>query len=462
MNLKCSIYLLLTLGLTVASAADQMQFAFEMPDFRDRVDAWNYCVIDSSGNVQWLSMELDMWNLPHIAYSMDDQIWYAHRDAGVWVWETEQVALTGSKPCIALGPDQNPRIVFVIPGNKLAIATWTGSDWVIEEYSDFGIEIQDPLIAIDQDDGTHLAYYTYMNWDPYELRYAFNDGGGWLRIELEYYGEFFSVTPMSIAMDSSGNPRLAGLKIYIDDLDADNYFLNLYERGGSPYSWQDTTLASYYCRGRPALAAGPGGISALAYSWITGSEQMMYRECPGTLSGVYGEGDSPTLAFDSQGRPHLAFCTGASIQYAVRESATWELTNLPYNAYYWGLELEIDQYDQPHLAMRTIDGLAYIWKGDPTGIETAEPSSNVELIESVYPSPASEQVSVLMNSTTPGGADVHLHDFMGRTVISDHIELNGRYSSRVQLNLETLPNGIYVINVVHGSITDRALLAVIH
>jgi len=109
----------------MASAADQLLFALEMPDFRERADTWNYSVIDSSGDVEWLSMELDMWNLPHIAYSMDDQIWYAHRDAGVRVWETEQAASTGLHPCIALGPDQNPRIVYVIPGNKLAIAAGT-------------------------------------------------------------------------------------------------------------------------------------------------------------------------------------------------------------------------------------------------------------------------------------------------------------------------------------------------
>ncbi len=459
-KLTCSVYIFVTLGLAMVAAADQTQLAFELPSIQDREDTWNYSVIDSSGTVDWLSMDLDIWNLPHIAYSKDEQIWYAHRDAGVWEWETEQIAATGWKPCIALGPDQKPRIVYIIPENMLAIATWNGSDWVVEEYSDFGSALRYPLIAIDQDGGTHLAYYIYMDWDPYELRYAFNDGEEWLRLELECYGENYSVTPMSIALDSCGNPRIAGIKIYIDDMDYDQYFLRLYERGDSPYSWEVNTLVSFYCRGRPAVAAGPDGISAVAYQWTTGTEQMMYHEHPGTYSGVYSEGDSPTLTFDSQGKPHLAFCTGGTIKYAVREDATWELTNLPHGAYYWGIELELDQYDQPHIAMRIFEGLAYIWKGDPTGIESAEPESYKTLIVSVYPSPAAEKVSVLLNSETPGTVNVLLYDLAGRTVISGHAELNGQCSSSVQLDLESLPSGIYVINATLGELSDRTILTV--
>ena len=146
----------------------------------------------------------------------------------------------------------------------------------------------------------------------------------------------------------------------------------------------------------------------------------------------------------------------------MREDTTWELTNLPHGAYYWGLELELDQYDQPHIAMRNSEGLAYIWKGDPTGIEPAEPESCETLIISVHPSPAAENVSVLLNSATPGIVNVHLYDLAGRTVISGNTELSGQRSSSIQLDLEALPNGIYVIKAIHGWLSDRAILTVLH
>ena len=427
-------------------------------------ETWNYSTVDSSGSIGWLSMELDIWNLPHLAYEKDDQVWYAHRNAGSWEWEKERVSLIGWRPCITLGPDQKPRIVHTAPGNMLAISTWNGSEWLVEGYSDFGRLMVEPVMAISPDGTVHLAYYTIVSGVPYELRYAVNDGEGWLRLELEYYGENTAVTPMSIALDLSGKPRLAGIEIYIDDSDLDQYFLNLYERGETPGSWERNTIVSFYCRGRPALAVAPGEISALAYKWINGEDNMRYHEYPGTWSGVYSGGDSPSIAFDSQGRPHLAFDAGTSTMYATRQEqgSTWELTSLPYSVCYWGLELEIDQNDQPHIAMNLWDKLAYVWWGDPTGIGSGNPGTAEDLIQSFYPSPASETLSVNLNSLSSGRVDVQLVDIAGRVIDSSFTELNGNTSSGVCFNLENISNGVYVITAVHGNSSDRATVTVLH
>ncbi|MCK5786772.1 MAG: hypothetical protein KAH54_09485 [Candidatus Sabulitectum sp.] len=435
-----------------------------LPSSETLENSWNYSSVDSAGAFGWLSMELDIWDLPHLAYEKDDQIWYAHRNAGSWEWEKERISLIGWRPCIALGPDQNPRIVNTQPGNMLAISTWNGSEWLVEEYSDFGRLMVGPVMAISPDGTVHLAYYTMMNGFPYELRYAVNDGEGWLRLELEYYGDNTAVTPMSIVLDSSGNPRVAGIEIYIDDSDMDQYFLNLYERGDTPGAWETNTIASFYCRGRPALAVAPGEISTLAYKWIDSEGSMRYHQYPGTWSDVYSLGDYPSMAFDSQGRPHLAFDAGTSTMYATRQEqgAAWELTSLPYSVSYWGLELEIDQSDHPHIALNRWDELAYVWWGDPTGIESEDQGTAEGLIQSFSPSPASETLSVSLNSLSSGRVDVRLVDITGRVMDSSVTELNGQNSSSVCISLKDFPNGVYVITAVQGSSSDRATVTVLH
>ncbi len=412
---------------------------------------WNHTVIDASGNVDLLSLCFDQWNLPHIAYDRGGEIWYAHRESGEWTWSTELVG-TGTDPSIAVIPGGEPVVLYLSASNQLTLASKETAGWVYETYSDFDRMLSDPILAISQDGTKHMVYFNWMYGYRSELRYAWNEGSEWSRLEIESsYGEDVTSYTPDLTLSPGGYPRVSAIKIYIDDMDWDAYFLNLYSKQANGY-WETETLASLSCRGRPGISASSDSVTAICYAW-NDPDGLMYREYPEPSPTMVYVGDMyfPDLASDSQGNPHIVFLDGATLVYLSNEGVHPfpEFNNTWYSA-----EIEVDLYDQPHIAFNDDDNLNYIWFGDPTGIEGNDEFTG-NLINAICPSPAVTNTLISFNPLHEGITSISVFDIAGRTVEQIQTE-----EHTVNLDVSAFPAGVYCIRAETDGIVDSELFSV--
>lgn len=411
---------------------------------------WNHTIIDSSGDVQFASLSFDEWNLPHIAYQRGNSIWYAHRAAGEWTWSTEEVG-PGEEPTIATMPGGDPVILYSSAQTQLTLASKEGEEWSYETYTDIDRWLTDPVLAISPDGTKHMIYFNWMYAERHELRYAWNDGTGWSRTEIESnYGDNVTSYEPSLTLSPGGYPRVSAVKVYIDDLD-DAYFLKLYAKTESGY-WQTSDIASGSCRGRPGISAISDSLTALCYYWNS-PEGIRYVEYPGGQTSTIYQGNNyfPDLATDSQGNPHIVFLDSATLVYLTDEGA------LPFPEFsntWHSVDIEIDQYDQPHIAFNDDDNLNYLWYGDPEGIGESSECTGT-LISSISPSPAAAQTVLTLNPSFQGTAEISVFDLAGRTVL--HTQTGEITTS---LDLSTMAPGVYCVRAKSGDSTDSRLITV--
>ena len=431
-----------------------------IPQSDDRADTWNYYTIDTGG-ISAPSLVLDDWNQPHLAYEKDGGIWYATREAGVWTWETGQVAASGESPCISLDPSQCPWIVYSAIDDELEIAFRGDSVWQKITYSDWEREMRNARMAIDGQEQIHLAYYTFdSNGYPYELRYAVGDGSEWDRSELAGYSEEGTVFPLTLTLSTEGIPRIAAIHRWNDPYDRDNYFLKVFVRDDTTENWFITTLATMSCRGTACVAAGNEDLVAVAYQWISETEGIRYHPHPGSPGLVYPLGQSPDLELDPAGIPHIAFRSGGSILYGWLDGEDWVLDCIPYASGVDGPELELDSAVQPHLAFAGGGSLMFAWHGDETGISGNEPTTGSVLIGSVSPVPADNSVTVMLLPGITGRVCVRLYDLSGRCAMGDEtMQLDGAGSALV-LDTSDLPPGVYGLVFRSGHLVEARLLTV--
>lgn len=433
----------LILMITTTLFANPAQTSFE--------NAWNHTVIDAAGTVDVVSLSLDQWDLPHIAYEKNGEIWYAHREAGEWTWSIEQVG-NGEEPSVALMPGGDPVVLYLSGSTQLTLASKEDDAWTYETYNDFDRALSEPVLAISPDGTKYMVYFNWMYGYRHELRYAFDDGTGWTRTELESsYGENVISTSPSLALTPGGFPIVSAIKIYIDDLD-DSYNLKLYAMQ-SATSWTTSTIASSFCRGQPAIAAISDSVTAVCYSW-NNPDGLRYVEYPGSAATVIYDSEVyfPHIDTDSQGDPHLIFLNGDILVY-LYDGVTQQFPE--YGSTWYALDIQLDNYDQPHITFNGDDNLNYLWFGDPSGIATNEPLSG-SLINSISPSPATTQTQLTLNPSLSGSAELTIYDLTGRTLIQTQTT-----EITTTLNLTTLTPGIYFVRAEAGNSTDSRLLTII-
>jgi hypothetical protein len=162
-------------------------------------------------------------------------------------------------------------------------------------------------IALDDQDRPNIAYTSYVT---HELRYSRWDGTSWVRMD--------------------GMPGYDVLDLETDYVSPAQHFLIMH--GGAPHlAMAHYTDLNYY------FWSGTAWVGETALS---------------LTEDLFTPGGSPSLAFDSQGVPHVAHhdFDGYHLHYAKRTGSTWTDEELPspeLSILY--KRIAIDAHDRPHI-----------------------------------------------------------------------------------------------------------------
>jgi len=122
------------------------------------------------------SLALDGDDRPHVAFGHYNKLNYAHWDGADWL--IEQIDDLDSSPTIVVDSQNRPHTTYL--GHEQArYAVRTGSGWQVEEVSQFDATIS---LALDSADRPNVVYFESVG-DPdpeYLLRHAVLTDGGWI------------------------------------------------------------------------------------------------------------------------------------------------------------------------------------------------------------------------------------------------------------------------------------------
>ena len=68
----------------------------------------------------------------------------------------------------------------------------------------------------------------------------------------------------------------------------------------------------------------------------------------------------------------------------------------------------------------------------------------------VFPNPARDEISVLLNLTNVGPTQITIIDMTGRSVIEQVVDNGAKGIETVQFNIESLQAGCYIVRVQSG------------
>ncbi len=413
-------------------------------------DQWNHTVIDSTGAVYWVSMEMDPWNLPHIAYAIDGQIWYATRHAGEWNWITELVAPVGNRPSITLRADGSPVIVFSADySGDVGVADLTDNGWTLEYLDLTSLQSAGQYSPAD---GLHIYYIDENNRSS--IQHMRRWYGNWYNLASFYLANNPQVSPFVSDYHPAWGPLVGYTYKWFYEGDSWSYVM-LNEQGFYGGFW-----TSYSISGRPAFEI-LGDRAAICYK---DGGDLFYIEDTGYGAPSYGpyliaeSAMSPSLAEDTQGRIHIVCrLQSNAVGYFVKTGESWESTELPHSVYSYGLDLETDSNGEVHIAMMTVGGkLEYTWYGDPTGIPEDMSQFTGRILHQVIPQPAGNSVTVMLDEGVTGPVMLSVVDLSGRTVITRMNE-----DMETVMDLSGLSSGVYLITAEQGNCLDSALLTVL-
>gem|GEM_PF-990846 len=279
---------------------------------------------------------------------------------------------------LAYDPDGTPSIVFhdhqadsLDPElGDLVRLFWDGSAWVEDIANDSGHDGWDATVVIGDDGVIHAAGVDPAQFGRTEgVEYYRNTGAGWDVTQIGS-GPIPYQFNVALALDQSGSPSIT----YYDDTDQDLVFAHL-ENG----SWNLERAAEEGNVGKYSSLAYDGeGRPAASFFHQTGSTEgeivFALRGDDGWTSETIGQlaafsesnaRRNSSLAFDSQGRPHVVFSDTQGVWYAVRGESGWEIQQIVQAGLPLGqlVSLAIDGDDRPHIAIyevtqaQPLDGL---------------------------------------------------------------------------------------------------------
>ncbi len=307
-----------------------------------RYDYWDgtlWATTTVTNSASALSLALDATGLPHLAFQSADgwRVQYAWYDGATW--QIENVGNCGylRGPSLAIGPDGRPRLSFRCWDAALQYRERTETGWIEPSIVEsWGL---DPSLVIDGEGHAHVIYclQNHSGMTCRAVKYASNDGTGWVLAEVDRGSEGYFDGPISLAVDAAGQPHLG-------------YFDTSCEGGCLKYAAYDGNSW------RAEVVANPGWPC-----W----------DC------------TVTLAVDSAGRPHLAYNdSDGALHYAYNDGSAWVITNLGWLGY--GVSLALDGSDNLHLSFFNESAqLVYawyaggVWSSDVVGIANSVGSTSM-------------------------------------------------------------------------------------
>ncbi len=257
-------------------------------------------------------------------------------------WIVETVASdgdVGQASSLALDRLGKPHIAYSdVTYDSLKYAVLSSTIWVSETVETSALN---PFLVLDSSGNPHIAY---THRGPY-VNYAVWNGTTWL---IETVDSEMVAGP-SLALDSSGNPHVAYCDVRPTPPNGPGKGLKYAHRTTS--GWVIGSVDTVSCDS-PSLALDRLGVPHIAYHNVT-LDSLKYAVLNGTSwasETVETSALHPSLALDSSGNPHIAYTRrGPSVKYAVLSGATW-LTETVDSAMVAGPSLALDSLGHPHIA----------------------------------------------------------------------------------------------------------------
>ncbi len=325
---------------------------------------WSPELVDNttSGRYGECSLALDGSWTPHVSYFYEgslDLIYARRTDSG---WETTTVASVGNagyKNALALDSLGRPRICYRGEG-VLMQAAWNGASWALEQVAGM-----DPAhgvsIAIDGNGYSHILSSNFYN-----LYHSWEDQYGWNTAAI-YMTSGYVFAPC-LAFNGAGDLRMSFST-------ADDLYYGRLDGGSWTFGQVDSTAGlDSALIGESCLAFDSNdnpGISYYKESQLDGFG-LMFAELDGAswdITNVDGwkTGGNSSLAYDSLGRPHIAYSEPHptwDVRYAAYDGSSWNLEIANLNHYgAGGLSMALDPEDTAHIAFANYGQLGYTKNG---------------------------------------------------------------------------------------------------
>ena len=193
----------LTKGTSMSSSATPSNTGGQIPSH----EIWN-----SSSNSAWLSSAIDSNDFSHVSFYNSGDLYYSTDKSGSWVTivvNNGGTSNVGQYNSIAV--DSNDKIhisYWNATQTSLMYSTNSGGSWAHSMIDNVGYVGEWTSIAIDSNDKVHISYYEKFGTSSNEnLKYATNIGGSWANYTLESTNRVGSQT--SIAIDSNNGVHIA-------------------------------------------------------------------------------------------------------------------------------------------------------------------------------------------------------------------------------------------------------------
>ncbi|HET7250945.1 MAG TPA: hypothetical protein VFI79_13930 [Gemmatimonadales bacterium] len=303
--------------------------------------AWFIDNVDTCSAVATLA--LDNQDAPHVAYLYRTNSLHHAYKTGPTTWATEQVDSNTTSagiafPCIAADNAGDPAVAYKdLTQNDLKYAHRSGAGWVVETVDTAGNVGSYPSLAFDGRGNPHIAYG--LNAGPVgKLRYAHKYNGNWITATVDSMNGALVGRYPSIAIDPMGNPHIA------------------YE--GTPLAYDATTASLLYA----TLAGG---------DW---SSELVEDVLAGTGSDIF-----PSLAFASDGKPHIAYYSNV-LQHTYKDALGWHdevVSTETYSGFVPSIAIDAD--GMVHIAHSLYDNsdpdhLKYHFRYSSSAVELSSPA----------------------------------------------------------------------------------------
>lgn len=355
----------------------------------------------SSGGSGWPSLASDAQDVPHVSFSSGGVLFYAvmNREDRSWtVWNLYPAS--GTWTSIALTPGGAPCISWYSFAKDLRFIVWTGGGWAQETVDQSADAGACNSMAVD---GAGVAHIAYCQFQPFPaVRYARREApGNWQTFVVDSSMSYVMGT--SLALDGSGHPRM-----------------------------------SYSADGETRYAFWDGS------TWTV---QTVYS----TDTGAYAYGTS--LALDKYGYPHIAHCDKAAftLLYSVNQGGGWQTETVGSPGGNNGdPSLAIDSQVRPHIAFIRDGKLYYAFNDEPAGIGSAGRLA-VEAGFMAGPNPFNHSLSIRFDLQAPSLCEARVHDLAGRVVGTVRPGQLGPGAHSISWTPEPhLPSGQYIVTLDAG------------